>query len=214
MIKVNYIYHGKGNAEVTVLKETSLSFEKGKMYALYGPSGSGKTTTLMLLGGLEEPDAGEILLDGKNIKDIGYQLLRRSLISYVFQDFLLFPYMTAIENVMVAENISRKWKAKDRRKKAESMLKKMGLTDAEMHRIVTKLSGGQQQRVAIARALVGDAEYILADEPTGNLDRENTISICGELSAIAHREGKCVIIVTHSEYIREQCDIVYYIDRK
>ena len=180
------------------------------MYALFGPSGSGKTTCLSLLGGLDEPDFGKVLLDGKDIKEIGPEKLRREHVAYIFQDYQLFPYMTALENVMVAERISHgKSKKSAMKERCSGFLAQLGLTKAEMNRKVTELSGGQQQRVAIARALVTEAEYILADEPTGNLDKENTAKIVEILEGIAHDQGRCVIIVTHSGYVKGQCDTVY-----
>ena len=209
MKEVTYSYRTKKRI-VPVLRKRSFRFEKGKMYALFGPSGSGKTTCLSLLGGLEEPDFGKVLLDGTDIKEIGQEKLRREHVSYIFQDYQLFPYMTALENVMVAERISHgKSKKSAMKERCSGFLAQLGLTQAEMNRRVTGLSGGQQQRVAIARALVTDAEYILADEPTGNLDKDNAAKIVEILEGIAHEQDRCVIIVTHSEYVKKQCDTVY-----
>lgn len=212
---VDYSYKGKNHGEVTVFQNKSLTFEKGNVYALYGPSGSGKTTCLMLLGGLEKPDKGEIILDNRNIAEIGYQKLRQRYVSYVFQDYQLFPYMTALENVMVARKIAHKEEnKKEQQKKCVDLLVSLGLEQSQMSRRVTKLSGGQQQRVAIARALATEADYILADEPTGNLDKENTVSIIELLKNIAYDKGKCVVIVTHSEYVKNRCDVTYRISKE
>ena len=200
---------GRGNSagRKMVLENVSYKFEKGNTYALFGSSGSGKTTCLMLLGGLEKPDSGSIMIDGEDIKKIGYNRLRRTKVSYVFQDYQLFTYMTAVENVMSAIENSRKKQTNDEKKKrCEEWLRYLGINDDEMNRVVTKLSGGQQQRVAIARALVNDCDYILADEPTGNLDKSNTRMIMELLTKIAHEKDKCVIIVTHSEYVVKSCD--------
>ncbi|MBQ7432701.1 MAG: ABC transporter ATP-binding protein [Lachnospiraceae bacterium] len=214
MRNVSYSYTGKGKAKVSVLENRTMKFEKGSIYALFGPSGSGKTTCLMLLGGLEIPNQGKILLDGQDISEIGYQKLRQKYVSYIFQDYMLFPYMTALENVLVSAQISLKKQDKNMvKQKATELLYSLGLVEAEVNRKVTELSGGQQQRVAIARALVTEADYILADEPTGNLDRENTVSIMELMGQIAHERNKALVIVTHSEYVRNECDHVYYIDK-
>lgn len=184
MINVSYAYKSKKEI-VHVLDKVTYRFEIGEMYGIFGPSGSGKTTCLSLLAGLEKPDEGEILLDGENIQNIGGRKLRQNSISLVFQDYQLFDYMTSLENVMV------------------------GLDDSQITRKVTDLSGGQQQRVAIARALITDAKYILADEPTGNLDKENRRKIVELLQQIAHEQDRCVIVVTHSDYVKKKCDICY-----
>lgn len=184
MINVSYAYKSKKEI-VHVLDKVTYRFEIGEMYGIFGPSGSGKTTCLSLLAGLEKPDEGEILLDGENIQNIGGRKLRQNSISLVFQDYQLFDYMTSLENVLV------------------------GLDDSQITRKVTELSGGQQQRVAIARALITDAKYILADEPTGNLDKENRRKIVELLQQIAHEQDRCVIVVTHSDYVKKKCDICY-----
>lgn len=185
-----------------------------KMYGdnveIFGPSGSGKTTCLSLLAGLEKPDEGEILLDGENIQNIGGRKLRQNSISLVFQDYQLFDYMTSLENVMVAAQISLPdVPKKELIKMCRDSLVMVGLDDSQITRKVTELSGGQQQRVAIARALITDAKYILADEPTGNLDKENRRKIVELLQQIAHEQDRCVIVVTHSDYVKKKCDICY-----
>lgn len=211
MSHVTYAYH-RAKEKVQVFKDKTLMFEQGTMYGIFGPSGSGKTTCLALLGGLEHPDEGEILLDGINIEEIGGRNLRKHHISYIFQDYQLFPYMTALENVMVALRISEpKESYKILKEKCKDILSSMGLEPDQMMRKVTELSGGQQQRVAVARALVTNAGYILADEPTGNLDRENTKKIVCLLQQIAHEKKKCVIVVTHSEFVKKNCDVCYRI---
>lgn len=211
MNHVAYSYH-KARETVQIFEDKTLSFEQGTIYGIFGPSGSGKTTCLALLGGLERPDKGEILLDGTSIAKIGARNLRKHHISYVFQDYQLFSYMTALENVMAARQISHpKESLQASKEQSRRQLADMGLEPDEIMRRVTELSGGQQQRVAIARALVTDAEYILADEPTGNLDRENTKKIVGLLQQIAHEQKKCVIVVTHSEFVRKNCDVCYQI---
>ena len=223
MKEVSYSYQSK-----QVLQGQSMDLEEGRMYAIYGPSGSGKTTCLALLGGLETPDSGKVLLDGKDIREIGYSSLRRHFVSFVFQDFHLFPYMTAVENVMAAvdwKEYRDGLKQKDRgmsgkqiegllRKKAEELLAGIGIQEEDQNRPVSRLSGGEKQRVAIARALITDSRYILADEPTGNLDQKNSEIIVGILQRLAHEMGKCVVVVTHSEQVRMMCDESIYLEKK
>ncbi|HHW71384.1 MAG TPA: ABC transporter ATP-binding protein [Clostridiales bacterium] len=213
MINVSYSYKTKSKVDVEVLNKKSMEFEQGKFYTIYGASGCGKTTCLSLLGGLDSPRDGVISLDGVDIKEIGYNNLRKNHVSYVFQDFHLFSYMTAVENVMLAINISGKIKnKKDAKEKAVALLESLGLVDAEMNRVITKLSGGQQQRVAIARALATDANYILADEPTGNLDKENTQNIIDIFKQLVLEQNKCVIAATHSESLKKQCDVCFSLE--
>lgn len=209
MNHVSFAYHSKKET-VHVLDDAIYRFEVGKMYGIFGPSGTGKTTCLSLLSGLEKPDSGEILLDGKNIREIGERELRKKYISLIFQDYQLFSYMTSLENVMVAAQISEPNMSKEQLKKQciEKLLL-VGLAEKQIMRKVTELSGGQQQRVAIARALVTNAKYILADEPTGNLDKENRRKIVELLQEIAHEQDRCVIVVTHSDFVKRKCDICY-----
>ena len=197
----------KKKTVVPVINGWSASFEKGNIYAIYGVSGAGKTTCLSIMGGLEKPDQGKVLIDGSQIQEIGYQRVRREKVSYVFQDYQLFPYMTALENVMVAIRISNPKETRAKQKERSVVaLEQMGLTEDKQNRIVRRLSGGEQQRVAIARAIVNDHDYILADEPTGNLDDTNTEHIMQLLNMIAHDYQKCVVVVTHSDYVRLCCD--------
>jgi len=196
-----------------VLKNLSLQFRPGKFYTIFGSSGSGKTTCLSLLGGLDEPKSGKILLNSKEIKEIGYNNLRRKEICFVFQDFHLFTHMTAIENVMTAIKISdRKISKVEMKKRALDSLLSLGLDEKDLNRRVTKLSGGQQQRVAIARALATKSTYILADEPTGNLDLKNTENILNIFRELVEQHNKCVIAVTHSIKVRDASDICYEIE--
>ena len=181
-----------------ILTAVNAVFETGKMYAILGPSGSGKTTLLSLLGGLDAPQKGEILFDGENISERGLEYHRRNHVSLIFQNYNLIDYMTPVENVKLTA-----------KQDALPMLKKLGLTEEEAKRNVLKLSGGQQQRVAIARTLVSDAPVILADEPTGNLDEDTAAEITGILIDCAHQMNKCVIVVTHSNELAKQADVVF-----
>ncbi len=217
MIKVenvSFTYKSKINqSSVQVLEDISVSFEPGKFYTIFGPSGSGKTTFLGLLGGLDEPNTGKILISGIDIKDIGYSQLRRKMVSFVFQNYYLFPYMTAVQNVVMAMN-EKPSVYRENVKKASETLTSLGITPDEIKRKVKRLSGGQQQRVAIARCLASGAEYILADEPTGNLDNKTAITIIELFSDLVKKYNKCVIAVTHSDQVRSYSDISYRLNDK
>jgi len=190
-----------------VLKDISYEFEKGKMYCIVGKSGAGKTTLLSLLSGLATPTAGDIIYNGKSIAKIDKYTFRSKFIGVVFQSFNLITKYTALENVILSMDVSGA-KFKDKKQKALELLDSVGLDEDEANRRVLKLSGGQQQRVAIARALSYDPDIILADEPTGNLDRDTQkeiMDIFRELTA----QGKCVILVSHSHDVAEMCDERY-----
>lgn len=201
---LSYWYTDKSNA---LFKDVNLEFEAGKSYAIVGQSGSGKTTLVSLLAGLDKPRAGSIEFAGQDIARIGLPNYRRRDVSIVFQAYNLFTYMTALENLMSALAITGGQHKKDR-EYARSMLRKLGLTEEQIGKNVQKLSGGQQQRVAIARTMVCDAPVVVADEPTGNLDEENTQEVIALFQDIAHEQNKCVIIVTHEPDVAAQCDVV------
>ncbi len=210
---VTYEYQLKHRTKKVALKDISMRLEKGKFYTVFGVSGSGKTTCLSLLGGLDIPTSGKVLLDGQDVMQIGLSQLRRQYVSYIFQDYQLFTYMTAVENVMTALDISHpEMTVQDMKEKAVAVLGELGLTENEINRKVTQLSGGQMQRVAIARALAVDAQYILADEPTGNLDENNTDIIITLLRKLTDDWGKCVVVVTHSRRVQEASDVSFILD--
>ena len=190
-----------------VLKDISYDFEKGKMYCIIGKSGAGKTTLLSLLSGLAKPTAGDIIYDGKSIAKIDKYTFRSKYIGVVFQSFNLITKYTALENVILSMDVSGA-KIKDKKQRALELLDSVGLDEDESNRRVLKLSGGQQQRVAIARALSYDPDIILADEPTGNLDRETQQEIMDIFRDLAN-QGKCVILVSHSHEVAEMCDERY-----
>lgn len=180
-----------------VLKNISVQMEQGKMYAILGPSGCGKTTLLSLLGGLDSPTKGKILYNGKDIEKTGLANHRKKNVAFIFQSYNLIDYLTPIENVQLTSKLP-----------ALPILEQLGLTIEEAKRNVLKLSGGQQQRVAIARALASDANIILADEPTGNLDEDTAAEIITILKDCAHQKNKCVIVVTHSTDLSKQADTI------
>ena len=194
-----------------VLKDISYEFEKGKMYCIIGKSGAGKTTLLSLLSGLAAPNAGEIIYDGKNVAKIDKYTFRSRYIGVVFQSFNLITKYTALENVVLSMDVSGA-KIKNKKQKALQILESVGLDEDEANRRVLKLSGGQQQRVAIARALSYDPDIILADEPTGNLDRDTQKEIMEIFRELAN-QGKCVILVSHSPDVAAMCDECYELTR-
>lgn len=196
--EVTYSYDKKKQ----VLSGIDVQMETGKMYVILGPSGCGKTTLLSLLGGLDSPTGGHILFDEKDIEQSGLGNHRKNHVSFVFQSYNLIDYMTPQENVRLTA-----------KKSALSFLGRVGLTIEESKRNVLKLSGGQQQRVAIARALGSEAPVILADEPTGNLDEETAKSITDILKESAHKMNKCVVVVTHSNELAKQADVVFQLKR-
>lgn len=191
---VRYSYDNKRN----VLKGVSAELDAGKMYAILGPSGCGKTTLLSLLGGLDSPLEGQILFEGQDIDTVGLATHRKNNVAFIFQSYNLIDYLTPKENVALTSKLP-----------PQSILERVGLTEEESKRNVLKLSGGQQQRVAIARALASDAKVILADEPTGNLDEDTAAEITAILKECAHQMNKCVVIVTHSNELAKQADVIF-----
>src|SRR5574344_2014155 len=190
---LNFSYDG----EKYVLKDINMEFVKGKIYGIYGKSGAGKSTLLSLLAGLEKTKNGEILYDGKDIDYISREKYRSSAVGIIFQSYNLLPQYTALENVVLSMNISG-IKEKNKEDKALNLLERVGIDTDKAKRRVLQLSGGEQQRVSIARALSYNSSIILADEPTGNLDKENEDEIIKILKDLAHNDNKCVIVVSHS----------------
>ena len=193
--------------DTPVLNDVSYEFERGKMYCIIGKSGAGKTTLLSILSGLAKPKSGSIMYDGRDIKKIDKYKFRSKYIGVIFQSFNLITKFTALENVILSMNIAG-YRQRKKRDKSLELLKSVGLDESEANRRVLKLSGGQQQRVAIARALSYDAEIILADEPTGNLDSETQSEIMAIFRSLAD-SGKCVILVSHSPEVAALCDEKY-----
>ncbi len=207
---VDYFYQD-GDQRRFILKDTTVTFEKGRFYTILGQSGSGKTTFLSLLSALDTPKSGEVLYNGENIQKIGYERYRRDDISIIFQSYNLIPYLTAAENVQVPMAITDNQLPDDKKAVAYNLLDYIGITRDKADRMVNQLSGGEQQRVAIARALATNVDIIMADEPTGNLDEEMEQEIVDIFKELAHQHGKCVIVVTHSNEIAQQADEVLYL---
>ncbi len=195
--------------EIPVLKKLSLTVKRGEWVALVGRSGCGKTTLLQLLGGLDRPNSGSILLDGEDLARLSASRLtelRRTRIGFIFQSYHLFPELTSLENAVLP---ALHW-GQDRdaaTKRAREWLVRFGLKERLDHR-PRELSGGEQQRVAIARALINDPDVILADEPTGNLDRKAAEGIVRILNDVRSERPKTLVMVTHDTDLAQSADRV------
>lgn len=196
-----------------VLKNVNYAFLRGKVYAIKGKSGSGKTTLLSLISGLETKYEGKILYDENDLSKMNLDKYRNHDIGIVFQSYNLLPHLTALENILLSMDISG-IKGINKKEKALELMEKVGLSKNYANRRILKLSGGEQQRVAIARSLSYNPEIILADEPTGNLDHDTENEILNIFKQLAHKENKCIIIVTHSLNVCEQADTVYELNKK
>ena len=200
--KLNY-YYQDGDMQRYILRDVSVSFEKGRFYTIVGESGSGKTTFLSMIAGLDVAKEGQVLFESTDIQTIGLENYRRNKISIVFQNNNLVPYLTAAENVLVAMDITDNVLPADQKAVAYNLLDYIGITREKADRLVSELSGGEQQRIAIARALATNSDVILADEPTGNLDEERESEIIEIFKRLAHENDKAVIVVTHSQEVAE-----------
>jgi len=185
----NYLSHGE---TVQAVKPTDLVIAQGEFFSLLGPSGCGKTTTMRMIAGFEEPTAGTVLLDGK---DVTHVPAHKRDVNMVFQSYALFPHMNVLENVAYGPTVSGDRGAKD---KAMEKLRMVGLV-AFAHRMPSELSGGQQQRVAVARALVNRPKLVLADEPTGNLDRKHAHESLLLIGEVCREHEAALLLVSHSE---------------
>lgn len=204
----------RGKEKVPVLQTLDLDIPEGDFLALMGPSGSGKSTLLNLIGGLDAPSAGKILVSGTDISTMGEDELgrwRADHVGYVFQMYNLLPVLTAQKNVelpLLLTNLS----ADERKKRAQSALQLVGLGERTMHK-PTELSGGQEQRVGIARAIVTDPLLLLCDEPTGDLDRKAGDEILDLLEALNTQQNKTIIMVTHDPKAAERAKRVLHLEK-
>jgi len=199
---------GTGEGRVHVLKGVSFAAQRGKVYAIVGPSGCGKSTLLYLLGLLDQPDGGEIYINGRLMSagsDEERTAIRGEHIGFVFQFHFLMQEFTALENVMMPMRKLGRLSEAQMTDRARGLLNDVGLGE-KTHRLGTQLSGGEQQRVAIARALANQPAIILADEPTGNLDVKNSALIFDLLTRLAKDNGQAVVLVTHNPDIANRCD--------
>lgn len=198
-----------GASTVHALREVSFDVAPGEMVAVVGRSGSGKTTLLNMVGGLDQPDAGTVVVDGTEVTaldDAGLSRLRRETVSYIFQTFGLMPPLTAAENVGVPLRL-RRTPVPERDERVALLLDLVGLSDHAEQR-PAELSGGQQQRVAIARALAGSPRLLIADEPTGQLDAETGLSIMALLRGVVESEGLTAVVATHDPVMMSLADRV------
>lgn len=206
---VSKTYNMKNN-KVSALSNVSLSFEKGKFYAIMGHSGSGKSTLINLIGLLDNNYIGNYKFDNKNVTKLDEKtlsIIRNKKIGFIFQDFYLDEHLKAYENVMLPMLVNSNIKKSDRKSIATNLLNYLGLTDRINH-FPKEMSGGECQRVAIARALANNPDIILADEPTGNLDEQNEEKVFSILKQLAI-SGKCVIAVSHTNDIKNYADVIY-----
>ena len=201
---VSYTYPGGTSP---VVKNATYGFEAGKLYAVVGPSGSGKSTLLSMLAGLDVPGEGDVVLKEDNLKSLDLDKYRREGVSIIFQAFCLLPLLTVRENVCLPMEMQGIPESEARIKAAEALVK-VGIEESKHKRFPSSLSGGEQQRVAIARSLCSGAPVLLADEPTGNLDGENTTIVMDILRRLAHEEDRCVIVVTHDPEVADTADLV------
>ena len=203
-------YLGQGEGRVHVLKGVSFEAQRGQVYAIVGPSGCGKSTLLYLLGLLDQPDGGQISINGQlmsNSDDLARTAARGAHIGFVFQFHFLMLEFSALDNVMMPMRKLGKLTPAEMTERAHALLGSVGLGD-KTHRLGTQLSGGEQQRVAVARALANEPTIILADEPTGNLDVKNSAMVFDLLTRLAKDHGQAVVLVTHNPEIAARCDSV------
>jgi len=208
---IDKIYYG--HVDTQVLFGVDLTFAQGVFNALVGESGSGKSTLLNIIGTLDKPTLGQVWIDGKRTDAMNKDEvaeLRNETIGFVFQFHYLLPEFTAMENVLIPYLIKKGKPDRAIRERADVLFDMVGLSDVK-HNLATKMSGGQQQRTAIVRALINNPKVILADEPTGNLDSENTKKVCSVFREIIDQFGTTFVVVTHDLRIAEKTDKIIQI---
>ena len=207
-------HYNRGSEQITPLKNLNLEIDRGSFVALMGPSRSGKTTLLNLLAGIDRPSEGELIIDGAPIHALGRNSLaqwRSDHIGYIFQLYNLIPVLTAYENVelpLLLHSLSRK----ERHRRVAHALDVVGISDRHNH-YPRQLSGGQEQRVAIARAIVTEPTILLADEPTGDLDRETGTAIMNLLKHLQEEQGQTIVMVTHDPRTTEWANTVLHLEK-
>ncbi|MEW9897835.1 ABC transporter ATP-binding protein [Chitinivorax sp. PXF-14] len=204
----------RGGQEVPVLTDISFDIAEGDFLGLMGPSGSGKSTLLNLIAGIDKPTSGQILIGGQDISLLGESALaawRAANVGFIFQFYNLMPVLTALENVELPLMLTGLG-SRERRRHAEAALAMVGLADRMKH-YPNELSGGQQQRVAIARAIVTDPTLIVADEPTGDLDRKSAGEILDMLDSLNTQLGKTIIMVTHDQRAAERAHAIRHLEK-
>jgi len=204
---VKYTYDNRYQS-MEALQNVSCTFEQGKIYAIIGKSGSGKSTMLSLMAGLDLPKEGDVYFRGQSTRNLNLDQYRRNEVAMIYQNYRLFPLLTAVENVMYPMELHG-IKPKEAKERAQDYIRSVDLGESEFNRFPSMLSGGEQQRIAIARALAMDTNLILADEPTGNLDSATARTIVELLADLAHTQNYCVVIVTHDLEIMDIVDVTY-----
>ena len=195
ILEIKNVTYNYSNSKEKILSSVNQKFELGQFYAIIGKSGAGKSTLLSLLAGLDKPQKGQILFKNEDIENKGYSNHRKNNITLVFQNYNLIDYLTPLENIRLVN-----------KKASKEILLELGLNENQINRNVLKLSGGQQQRIAIARALINQPRIILADEPTGNLDSENSRRVIDLLKQTTNEYGMTLLMVTHDADIAKQAD--------
>lgn len=217
MLKLNKIsksYSIDKNDKISLLNDISLEISNNKFYGIVGHSGSGKSTLLNIIGLIDDFDSGKYFIDNKEVNYLSEDeksSIRMKKFGFVFQSFYLNNRLTVLENVMIPMYINKGIPKSERKKIAMNLLEKFGLGNRINHR-PNQLSGGEQQRVAIARALANNPEVILADEPTGNLDKKNEEMIFNYFKKLVTEDKKTVVIVSHNEIINKYADIIYKLE--
>ncbi|MEO1771310.1 ABC transporter ATP-binding protein [Candidatus Enterococcus ferrettii] len=204
-------YYDDGGSIVKAVNQINLDVHKGEFIAVVGKSGSGKSTLLNLIGGLDRPDSGEVLVEGRNIyqmKDESLAIFRRQKIGFIFQNYNLIPSLNIWENVVLPIGLDNR---KVNVRFIQDLLTTIGLDD-RMNALPGMLSGGQQQRVAIARAIAAEPAIILADEPTGNLDTKTELEVMSLLKSSVEKFGQTLIMITHDEGIAQTADRIVHIE--
>ncbi len=207
------VKNGGEEVVTTILPGISFEVERGEFTAITGPSGSGKTTLLYLMGGLDKPNSGKVILDGEEISAMNEEELadmRNAKLGFVYQFHFLLPEFTAVENVMMPMLARGRWSVSDAKKRATELLSQLDLSD-KVHNKPNQLSGGQQQRVAIARALANHPMVLLADEPTGNLDSKSAEVIYKLFAKLNEETGQTIVVVTHDKHFASETKRIIHI---
>ena len=208
LINVSKSYESAADIREDVLTDINLKVEKGKSLAIIGPSGSGKSTLLNLIGALDRPTAGSVIIDGTDLAsqtDTQLAAIRNKRIGFVFQLHHLLPQCSVLENILLPTLADKSSQADDCKQRAMDLLEQVDLKNKMLHR-PSQLSGGQRQRVAVVRALINEPDFLLADEPTGSLDKNNSENIAKLLIDINQRQNVTLIVVTHSTQLAEHMD--------
>ncbi|MBP5298187.1 MAG: ABC transporter ATP-binding protein [Lachnospiraceae bacterium] len=197
--------YGQGDSKVVALDHVSFCVERGEFVAIIGASGSGKSTLMNMIGGIDNPTSGEVIIEGKNISNLSEDelaIFRRRNLGMIYQFYNLVPTLTAEENIILPWRLDGR---KENKEKVKELLKVLGLSDRANH-LPSQMSGGQQQRVSIGRALVNDPAFILADEPTGNLDSKTSTEIIDLLKYTNEQFNQTILLITHDEKIALRAD--------